>query len=248
MTAPGELDGQRPKECEHGAPQGTRCDACWAKHVDPSHAPGELEGATPTPRTPKHHVLKCWPAYFNEVRAGRKAFECRLNDRDFREGDSIELREYDPETKRYTGERWEGKIGYVLNHPPCGMEKWDGFAVLSLLPARPAPAVSTIEPVATDYLDLDFINGLDQPLFVREYGDKAWWWPVIDFATAKNGAMLRIDVMGKSQPWDFGSVAKIRDANGKEYEPEEFIREDRAALASPPAQPAPKEDDNANRN
>lgn len=38
-----------------------------------------------------HHVLRCWPAYFEAVASGEKAFEIRWNDRNFQRGDTVEL-------------------------------------------------------------------------------------------------------------------------------------------------------------
>jgi hypothetical protein len=42
----------------------------------------------------KTHVLKITPQYFDDVFKGLKDFEVRKNDRDFRVGDRIELKEY----------------------------------------------------------------------------------------------------------------------------------------------------------
>ena len=39
----------------------------------------------------RKHTLKCVQPFFNEVKAGRKTFELRLNDRFYQEGDLIEL-------------------------------------------------------------------------------------------------------------------------------------------------------------
>ncbi|HEM6115816.1 TPA: DUF3850 domain-containing protein [Streptococcus suis] len=42
------------------------------------------------------HMLKCYPKYFEAVKDGTKPFECRYNDRNFKVGDELLLREYDP--------------------------------------------------------------------------------------------------------------------------------------------------------
>jgi Domain of unknown function (DUF3850) len=49
------------------------------------------------------HELKCWPRFFREVASGMKTVEVRLNDRGFKPYDALTLREWDPETKDYTG-------------------------------------------------------------------------------------------------------------------------------------------------
>lgn len=60
------------------------------------------------------HELKTWPEYFEEVFAGRKTFEVRQNDRGFNVGDQLFLREYDPETKCYTGRELTRTVTYIL--------------------------------------------------------------------------------------------------------------------------------------
>ena len=88
-------------------------------------------------RPRQHHVLKCWPEPFNAIGERRKLFELRIDDRDFQEGDSAELREWNPETKDYT-QRWIFcKIGYVLREPFKFPGVKPGFCVWSItLPAN----------------------------------------------------------------------------------------------------------------
>jgi len=57
---------------------------------------------------------KIWPEYFELVVSGKKRFELRLADFDVKEGDSLMLEEWDPQTKGYTGRTIEKKIDYVL--------------------------------------------------------------------------------------------------------------------------------------
>lgn len=42
------------------------------------------------------HDLKVWPAPFEDTVAGRKPYEVRKDDRDYRVGDVLLLREWDP--------------------------------------------------------------------------------------------------------------------------------------------------------
>lgn len=62
------------------------------------------------------HELKCWPEYMEIIREGRKTFEVRDNfDREFREGDRLILRAWEPGTKTYTNmPPLAATIGYVL--------------------------------------------------------------------------------------------------------------------------------------
>ena len=80
---------------------------------------------------------KIWPEYFQKVFDGDKNFELRLADWECNEGDVLVLREWNPETKEYTGRVVEKVVGYVLKtkdidfFPPEDVEKF-GFQVISL--------------------------------------------------------------------------------------------------------------------
>lgn len=56
---------------------------------------------------------KIWPKFFEEVIKGNKNFELRLADFECRPGDVLILKEWNPETKEYTGRVIEKKVGYV---------------------------------------------------------------------------------------------------------------------------------------
>lgn len=83
------------------------------------------------------HVLKCWPEYFTALDKGTKQFELRRDDRGFRVGDRLMLREWDPATQQYSGRELLLRITYKLEHRPgagCAAEFGlkEGYAILSV--------------------------------------------------------------------------------------------------------------------
>ena len=64
------------------------------------------------------HELKIEPKWFELVSSGTKKFEIRFNDRGFKVGDTLLLREYDPRKKkaeRYTGRELTVEVEYVFD-------------------------------------------------------------------------------------------------------------------------------------
>lgn len=59
------------------------------------------------------HKLKIKPEYLNDVISGKKKFEVRYNDRDFKVGDLIVLEEF--KNNRYTNRFLNREITYILN-------------------------------------------------------------------------------------------------------------------------------------
>lgn len=57
---------------------------------------------------------KIWPEFFKQIQDGKKRFELRLADFDIKEGDTLILEEWDPETKQYTGRKIEKRVNFVL--------------------------------------------------------------------------------------------------------------------------------------
>ena len=56
---------------------------------------------------------KIWPAFYEKIASGRKKFELRVADFPLSEGDTLVLREWDPETKEYTGRQIEKTVTYL---------------------------------------------------------------------------------------------------------------------------------------
>lgn len=76
------------------------------------------------------HELKISPKYFEDVRNGMKRFELRRDDRDFKVGDLITLKEY--ENGSYTGREIKNMpIVYILrNAQEYGLKA--GYCILGL--------------------------------------------------------------------------------------------------------------------
>lgn len=68
--------------------------------MEKEEAEGMLQGRSSERET---HELKTWPIYFEAIWDGRKTFELRRNDRNYRTGDRLVLHEYDPEREMYLG-------------------------------------------------------------------------------------------------------------------------------------------------
>jgi len=63
------------------------------------------------------HELKCDPIYFQQVWDLKKKSELRKNDRSFRQGDQVLLREYSRTNKKYSGRQIRTEISYVTDFP-----------------------------------------------------------------------------------------------------------------------------------
>jgi len=56
---------------------------------------------------------KVWPEYFQKIIDGIKTYELRLADFECNPGDILVLKEWNPETKEYTGREIEKVVAYV---------------------------------------------------------------------------------------------------------------------------------------
>lgn len=77
-----------------------------------------------------NHELKTWPECYQAMANKIKTFEVRKNDRDFKVGDYLILEEWDPETKKYTGNRMDASIDYILGGGEFGIKK--DYVVMSI--------------------------------------------------------------------------------------------------------------------
>lgn len=73
------------------------------------------------------HELKILPKYFEKVIKMEKKFEIRKDDRNFKVGDFLKLKEFNGE---YTGRDCVVEVTYKMNGGEYGLEK--GFCVMSI--------------------------------------------------------------------------------------------------------------------
>jgi hypothetical protein len=76
------------------------------------------------------HELKTWPLYWQQVHDGAKTFELRKDDRGFRVGDDLVLREFDSKDG-YTGNALTVRVTYICRDvPEFGLEP--GYCILGI--------------------------------------------------------------------------------------------------------------------
>ena len=73
------------------------------------------------------HELKIYQEYFEAVKDGRKKFEIRKNDREYKVGDILVLLEYDKYYEAFTGEKITVEISYMTDYA-----QQDGYVVLGI--------------------------------------------------------------------------------------------------------------------
>lgn len=80
-----------------------------------------------------HHYLKTINPYFGDLWEWKKTFEVRLNDRNFKVGDTLNLLEYDSIQKKFSGKKVVTRITYILSEFK-GLQK--NYIVMGLSEAR----------------------------------------------------------------------------------------------------------------
>lgn len=73
-----------------------------------------------------------------------------------------------------------------------------------------------------DKLKFDAINALQHPLIAHRCGGDRW--PILDIDVETG--LMRIDVVGRSQPIHFSELLQIEDGNGDMHDPDVFYHED----------------------
>lgn len=84
------------------------------------------------------HKLKTVQPFFDQVKEGKKKFELRKNDRDFKVNDLLILEEFDPDDgdepgNGYSGKAFVVKVDYILENY-AGVES--GYCIMGVTKTR----------------------------------------------------------------------------------------------------------------
>lgn len=74
------------------------------------------------------HELKIYPKYFEDVISGKKKFEIRKNDRKYRVGDILILKEWD--NIKYSGREARAEVIYLIDDKFAGIQP--GYVVMGI--------------------------------------------------------------------------------------------------------------------
>ena len=125
------------------------------------------------------HILKCHAPYFDDIASLKKMFEVRYDDRDYRVGDDLVLREYAPATAQYSGQTVRRRVRYVMKGGQFGI--MPNHVVLTL----EAPLLPVVGLPSADFDMTSLCGEYDAPSDVPE-----WQWIVerASFAHVHNSA------------------------------------------------------------
>lgn len=103
---------------------------------------------------PAAHEIKAWPKYFFQMVMEHKKFELRKNDRNYKVGDILYIREWNPDNQQYTGNALHAVIKYVLTGTDAFGLPWgeggyilrEDFCILSFEVMHKEYSVDAINP------------------------------------------------------------------------------------------------------
>ena len=122
------------------------------------------------------HDLKVWSGFYPALADGTKPFEVRKNDRDFRVGDTLLLREWNRIMEAYTGNLCRRRVTYLLNAPDFGIKP--GFVVMGL--DRPLNEPQDIQSPRVYTVCPDFLRPNSDQLDAGQYVLYSEWLKLRD--------------------------------------------------------------------
>lgn len=116
------------------------------------------------------HELKILPKYFEDVMTGKKNFEIRKNDRDFKVGDYLLLKEW--ERGKYTGRQIKKRVQYIyFGNGAFGLS--EEYCVLALeeqqtgewIPVKYRPMTTEERIEITEYYGIEYCDTVNENVF-----------------------------------------------------------------------------------
>jgi hypothetical protein len=135
-------------------------------------------------KEPETHTLKCWSEYFIEIFEGRKTFELRKDDRNYKVGDTLILEEGDIQHDDFvrTGRTVKATITYIIKDAVVfGLQK--GYCILSLS----TPSLNMLLPVGEiafpSEVDIRYWADSQERCCFEE--DRQWLYAGLNWAISK---------------------------------------------------------------
>jgi hypothetical protein len=93
----------------------------------------------------KTHYLKIWPQFYEPAVSGKKRFEVRINNRDYKEGDRLVLQEWDPQKMDYTGREVWARVDYVAYDLPYATLDLGDFCIIGFTQDDSLPELPVVQ-------------------------------------------------------------------------------------------------------
>ena len=117
------------------------------------------------------HELKILPQYFDDVASGKKSFEIRKADRDFKVGDFLILKEW--EGGMYTGRAVVAKVDYIYQGDGSyGLS--EEYCILGLLKSKPEMPLAELSLLTSMIIGLDLKYSQTQDALELLGGIEKW--------------------------------------------------------------------------
>lgn len=108
------------------------------------------------------HELKILKEHYENVVSGKKGFELRRNDRNYKVGDYLALNEIDPDTGNYTRRSSLVKVTCIIDHNDLSEALKENYVVLGISLCWVGD--DYIEPKCDPLLSKRILTGCERPI------------------------------------------------------------------------------------
>lgn len=149
------------------------------------------------------HKLKTYQEHLDNIRLGVKPYEIRRNDRDFKVGDILWLKGWNPTREEYTGDELKVDVLSVLeNVPEFGLAA--GFCIMGIKIRPKLPTVEEKKEYVEDISCLDEFPGLEIDKVIHHHngitiewgGWKGYWGQLTIGADENDKPVMDTENMG----------------------------------------------------